>query len=47
MLNVAITFLAWVIEIVQAPVPEQAPDQPAKVEPEAGLAVKVTEVPEV
>jgi len=26
-------------------VPEQAPDQPAKVEPDAGVAVKVTLVP--
>lgn len=37
--------LAAVIEIVQVPVPAQAPDQPAKVEPEAGLADKITEVP--
>jgi len=28
-------------------VPEQAPDQRAKVEPEAAVAVKVTEVPEL
>jgi len=27
-------------------VPEQAPDQPVKIEPEAAVAVKVTEVPE-
>jgi hypothetical protein len=30
---------------VHAPVPEQAPPQPAKVEPAAGVAVSVTEVP--
>ena len=30
---------------VQAAVPVQAPDQPVKVEPEAGVAVRVTEVP--
>ena len=46
-LKVAVTFLLASIVTIQLPVPEQAPDQPAKVEPEAGLAVKVTEVPEV
>jgi hypothetical protein len=30
---------------LQAPVPEQAPLQPAKVDPEAGDAVSVTLVP--
>ena len=30
---------------LQAPVPLQAPLQPAKVEPEAGVAVKPTTVP--
>lgn len=30
---------------VQAPVPEQAPDHPAKLEFEAGLAFNVTDVP--
>jgi hypothetical protein len=29
----------------QAPVPEHAPPQPAKVDPEAGIAVNVTLVP--
>jgi hypothetical protein len=32
---------------VQLPVPEQAPDQPAKFDPAAGEAVSVTLVPEV
>ena len=46
--NVAVTLLAWVMETVQVPVPEQPePDQPVKVEPPAAAAVKVTEVPEV
>jgi hypothetical protein len=31
---------------VQLPVPEQAPDQPAKVAPVAGAAVSVTLVPD-
>jgi hypothetical protein len=31
----------------QDPVPEQAPDQPAKVEPPTGDAVKVTTAPAV
>ena len=30
---------------VHVPVPVQAPDQPANVEPEPGAAVKVTDVP--
>ena len=47
-LKVAVTFLVWVIGTTQAPVPEHpSPDQLLKVEPEAGEAVKVTEVPEV
>ena len=44
-LNVAVTLLFAVIETGQEPVPEQAPDQPANIEPETGLAVRVTEVP--
>jgi hypothetical protein len=43
--NVAVTDRAAVIETVHEPVPEQAPDQPVKVDPAAGLAVNVTEVP--
>ena len=38
------TDLAVVIETVQVLVPEQPPDQYLKVEPEAGVAVRVTEV---
>ena len=34
-LKVAVTFLAVFIVTAQAPVPVQAPDQPAKVEPAA------------
>jgi hypothetical protein len=30
---------------LQTPLPEQAPDQPAKRDPEAGAAVNVTAVP--
>jgi hypothetical protein len=43
-LNVAVTDLAASIVTVQV-LPEQAPDQPAKVLPEAKLAVRVTDVP--
>ena len=32
---------------MHAPVPEQLPDQPAKVDPLVGVAVSVTDVPEV
>jgi len=47
-LNVAVTLLLLFIAKVQVEeVPEQAPDQPAKTEPEAAVAVKVTEVPVV
>ena len=42
----AVTLLAPSIITTQLPVPEQAPDQPSNDQPEAGLAVKVTEVPE-
>jgi len=43
----AVTDLAAVMDTVQVPVPEHAPLQPVKVEPPAGLAVKVTDVPEL
>jgi hypothetical protein len=42
-----VTERACVIVTVQAPVPEQAPLQPVKLEPVAAVAVRVTEVPEV
>ena len=42
--NVAVTLCACVMETVQAPVPAHAPLQPVKVEPVAGVAVRVTEV---
>jgi len=45
-LKVAVTDLSEFIVKVQVPVPEQSPDQPEKVEPAAGMAVRVTEVPE-
>ena len=45
--KVAVTDLLAVMVTIQVPVPEQAPDQPAKVEPASGLAVKTTEVPEL
>jgi len=46
--NVAVTFWAEVIVTVHAPVPEQpAPDQPAKLDPDPGVAVNVTTVPAV
>src|SRR6185437_1121380 len=45
-LKVAVTEAAAVIVIVQAPLPEQAPDQPAKVKPETAAAESVTLVPE-
>ena len=45
-LNVAVTLCAELIAIVQVPVPEHPPpDQPANVEPEAAVAVSVTDVP--
>ena len=44
-LKVAVTLLAAVIVTVQVPVPVQAPDQPPKLEPTVGVAVRVTLVP--
>jgi hypothetical protein len=43
--NVAVTEVLAVRFTVQAAMPLQAPDQPAKVEPELGAAVSVTDVP--
>jgi len=46
--KVAVTEVAALIVMVQVPVPEQPPPlQPLKVEPAAGVAVKVTAVPVV
>ena len=42
--KVAVTLLAASIVTLQAPVPEQAPDQPPNCEPEAGVAVRDTTV---
>lgn len=44
-MNVAVTVAFAFMVTVQASVPEQAPDQPVKVEPFVGLAVRVTTVP--
>jgi hypothetical protein len=44
-LNVAVTAWLEFIVTVQLPVPEQAPDHPANVEPVFGVAVSVTAVP--
>ncbi len=43
--KVALTSWAVSIVILHAPVPEQAPPQPAKVEPEPALGMSVTLVP--
>jgi len=43
--NVAVTLLAAVIETVQDPVPEQAPDQPVNWYPAAGEAERLIFVP--
>jgi hypothetical protein len=44
-LKVALTDCAEFIVTLQAPVPLQAPPQPANVEPESGVATKLTTVP--
>jgi hypothetical protein len=44
-LNVALTDCAEFIVTLHAPVPLHAPPQPAKVEPESGVAAKLTTVP--
>src|SRR5580700_10451766 len=43
--NVAVTLCAALIVTTQLPTPLQAPPQPLKVQPLAGVAVKVTGVP--
>ena len=45
-LKVAVTEFAVVIVTVHEPVPVHAPDQPVNIEPVAGDAVSVTEVPD-
>src|SRR5437879_9828953 len=46
LVKIAVTACAALIVTVQVPVPEQPPPlQPEKVEPAAGAAVKVTELP--
>jgi hypothetical protein len=45
--NLAVAARAPVIVSVQVLVPEQSPDQPAKDEPGAAVAVRVTDVPDV
>src|SRR3954467_4978619 len=42
--KVAVTERAWLMVTWQGPVPEQSPDQPAKVDPGEGVAVRVTGV---
>jgi hypothetical protein len=44
-LKLAVTERAWLIVTSHAPVPAHAPDQPANVEHELGVAVSVTAVP--
>jgi hypothetical protein len=47
MLKVAVADLLAFMVSVQLPVPVQAPDQPAKKAPEAGVGVNLTLVPEL
>jgi len=42
----AVTLRAWAILTLQVPVPEHDPLQPSKVEPLAGVAVRVILVPD-
>lgn len=43
--NVAVTVVSAAKATVHVPVPEQAPDQPVKLDPAAGAGVSTTEVP--
>jgi hypothetical protein len=43
--KVAVTFFAASIVTLHTPVPVQSPLQPVKVEPDAGVAVRLTPVP--
>jgi hypothetical protein len=45
--NVAVTDRAWVIDTTHEAEPEHAPDHAENVEPAAGTAVNVTDVPDV
>jgi hypothetical protein len=44
-LNVAVAEDAFASETVHVPVPEHAPDQPAKIELVSGFSASVTDVP--
>jgi len=44
-LKEAFTVFAVFIQTEQGPIPEQAPDQPMKTYPTAGVAVRLTVVP--
>ncbi len=46
-LKVAVTFWAELMVTLQAPVPEHAPPQPLNTEPAAGVAARLTTVPEL
>ncbi len=45
MANVAVTDLTAFMDIVQGPVPKQAPPHPVKVDPVSVIAFSVTDVP--